>query len=115
MLFEPGFRFDGYELLVKIGQGGMASVWLGRTKNDHDEEVLVAIKTILPELAAMDDLKTMMIDEAKIVTALESPHVAGLLKIGEVWGIPYLVLEYVAGESIDHLSLIHISEPTRPY
>jgi eukaryotic-like serine/threonine-protein kinase len=103
VLFEPGFRFDGYELLVKIGQGGMASVWLGRTKNDHDEEVLVAIKTILPELAAIDDLKTMMIDEAKIVTALESPHVAGLLKIGEVWGIPYLVLEYVAGESIDHL------------
>jgi len=103
VLFEPGFRFDGYELLVKIGQGGMASVWLGRTKNDHDEEVLVAIKTILPELAAMDDLKTMMIDEARIVTALESPHVAALLKIGEVWGIPYLVLEYVAGESIDHL------------
>ena len=103
VLFEPGFRFDGYELLVKIGQGGMASVWLGRTKNDHDEEVLVAIKTILPELAAMDDLKMMMIDEAKIVTALESPHVAALLKIGEVWGIPYLVLEYVAGESIDHL------------
>jgi eukaryotic-like serine/threonine-protein kinase len=103
VLFEPGFRFDGYELLVKIGQGGMASVWLGRTKNDDDEEVLVAIKTILPELAAFDDLKTMMIDEARIVTALENPHVAALLKVGEVWGIPYLVLEYVAGESIDHL------------
>lgn len=103
VLFEPGFRFDGYELLVKIGQGGMASVWLARTKNARDEEVLVAVKTVLPELAAVDDLKSMMLDEAKIAMAISSRYVAGVLAVGEVWDIPYLVLEYVAGESVDQL------------
>lgn len=82
VLFEPGFRFDGYELLVKIGQGGMASVWLARTKNARDEEVLVAVKTVLPELAAVDDLKSMMLDEAKIAMAISSRHVAGVLAVG---------------------------------
>lgn len=103
VLFEPGFRFDGYELLVKIGQGGMASVWLARTKNSRDDEVLVAIKTVLPELAVVDELRTMMLDEARVATAIESPNVARVLKVGEVWDIPYLVLEYVAGESVDQL------------
>ncbi|MBK8216185.1 MAG: protein kinase [Myxococcales bacterium] len=103
VLFEPGFRFDGYELLVKIGQGGMASVWLARTRNSRDEEVLVAIKTVLPELAVVDELRTMMLDEARVATAIESPNVARVLKVGEVWDIPYLVLEYVAGESVDQL------------
>ena len=103
VLFEPGFRFDGYELLVKIGQGGMASVWLARTKNSDDEDVLVAIKTILPELAAIEELRSMMLDESRIATALVSPYVAIMLKVGEVWQIPYIVLEYVPGESIDQL------------
>ncbi len=103
VLFEPGFRFDGYELLVKIGQGGVASVWLARTKNSDDEDVLVAIKTILPELAAIEDLRSMMLDESRIATALVSPYVAIMLKVGELWQIPYIVLEYVPGESIDQL------------
>ncbi len=103
MLLEPGFRFDGYELLCKIGQGGMASVWLARYTHADDPHALVAIKTILPELAANQEFRAMMLDEARIVTAINHPSVAATLKVGQLWDIPYLVLEYVPGESLDQL------------
>ena len=103
MLLEPGFRFDGYELLCKIGQGGMASVWLARYAHADDPHALVAIKTILPELAANQEFRAMMLDEARIVTAINHPSVAATLKVGQLWDIPYLVLEYVPGESLDQL------------
>ncbi|HRG97469.1 MAG TPA: serine/threonine-protein kinase [Polyangiaceae bacterium] len=103
VLLEPGFRFDGYELLCKIGQGGMASVWLARYAHADDPHALVAIKTILPELAANQEFRAMMLDEARIVTAINHPSVAATLKVGQLWDIPYLVLEYVPGESLDQL------------
>ena len=103
MLLEPGFRFDGYELLCKIGQGGMASVWLARYAHADDPHALVAVKTILPELAANQEFRAMMLDEAKIVTSINHPSVAATLKVGQLWDIPYLVLEYVPGESLDQL------------
>ncbi len=100
---EPGFRLDRYELLCRVGQGGMATVWLARTANSHGEERLVAIKTILPTLASDDTLRTMLLDEARIATAIDHPHVARTLEVGEQWDVPYLVLEYIEGESVEQL------------
>lgn len=102
-LLEPGFRLDRYELLCRIGQGGMATVWLARTANTHGEERLVAIKTILPTLASDDRLRTMLLDEARIATAIDHPHVARTLEVGQHWDVPYLVLEYIEGESVEQL------------
>jgi serine/threonine protein kinase len=102
-MFEPGFRLDRYELLCKIGQGGMATVWLARTHNSHDEERLVAIKTILPHLAADETLRSMLLDEARIVQGIDHPNVAATLEVGQFWDTPYLVLEYVEGESVEEL------------
>jgi serine/threonine-protein kinase len=102
-LLEPGFRLDRYELLCKIGQGGMATVWLAHEDGTADG-VYVALKTILPEHAANDAFRAMMVDEARIVRAIRHPNVAATLEVGEVFGAPYLVLEHVVGESLDQLS-----------
>lgn len=102
-LLEPGFRLDRYELLCRIGQGGMATVWLARTANSHGEERLVAIKTILPGLAADDTVRTMLLDEARIAKAIDHPNVAHTLEVGQLWDMPYMVLELVGGESVDQL------------
>jgi serine/threonine-protein kinase len=102
-LLEPGYRLDRYELLCKIGHGGMASVWLARTKSSSGDDVFVAIKTMLPELAANDELRKMMLDEARIVMAIDHPNVAATLEVGQLFDMPYLVLEYVAGESVEQL------------
>ena len=102
-LLEPGFRLGRYELLCKIGQGGMATVWLARTQNSHGEERLVAIKTILAGLSSDDSLRSMLLDEARIVQGIDHPNVAKTLEVGQLWDMPYLVLEYVEGESVDQL------------
>ena len=81
----------------------MATVWLARTANSHGEERLVAIKTILPALASDDLLRTMLLDEARIATAIDHPHVARTLEVGTHWDVPYLVLEYIEGESVEQL------------
>src|SRR3954469_18171978 len=99
-LLEPGYRVDRYELLAKIGQGGMASVWLARAEG---QDGFFAIKTILPEHAGDDMLRKMMLDEARIAMGISHPNVALTLEVGQLWDMPYLVLEYVAGESLDQL------------
>lgn len=101
-LLEPGYRVDRYELLAKIGQGGMASVWLARAAN-KDGDAFFAIKTILPEHAGDDRLRTMMLDEARIAMGIHHRNVARTLEVGQLWDMPYLVLEYVPGESLDQL------------
>ncbi len=100
---EPGYRLDRYELLCKIGQGGMASVWLARAQGKHGFERLVAVKTVLPEHATDRDFRTMLLDEARIAAGIDHPNVARILDVGEDRDIPYLVMEYVAGESLNRL------------
>lgn len=81
----------------------MACVWLARPRSE-DTDLLVAIKTILPDYAANDEFRTMMLDEARIVSSIDHPNVACILEVAQLWDVPYLVLEYVAGESLDQLS-----------
>ena len=100
---EPGYRLDRYELLCKIGQGGMASVWLARTQGKHGFERLVALKTVLPEHATDPSFRTMLLDEARIAAAIDHPNVARILDVGEERDIPFMVLEYVAGDSLIRL------------
>lgn len=100
---EPGYRLDRYELLCKIGQGGMATVWLARTTNSHGDERLVAIKTILAGAGADETLRAMLLDEARIVKSIDHPNVACTLEVGQLWDMPYLVLEYVEGDPVDQL------------
>lgn len=100
---EPGYRLDRYELLCKIGQGGMASVWLARTQGKHGFERLVAVKTVLPEHATDAGFRTMLLDEARIAAAIDHPNVARILDVGEDRDVPFLVLEYVAGDSLNRL------------
>lgn len=101
-LLEPGYKVDRYELLAKIGQGGMASVWLARDESG-DGAPFYAIKTILPRHASDEQLRKMMLDEARIAMAIDHPNVARTIEVGTLWDMPYLVLEYVSGESLDQL------------
>ena len=100
-MLEPGYRVDRYELLAKIGQGGMASVWLAR--DAEKDAPFVAIKTILPDHSGDDQLRKMMLDEAQIAMGIDHPNVARTLEVGQLFDMPYLVLEYVPGESLDQL------------
>ena len=90
-----------YRLLRQIGEGGMASVWLAE-RVDWPEQRRVALK--LPHGAwRRAGLVERFARERAILAALEHPHIARLYDAGvTAAGQPYLALEYVDGERIDH-------------
>lgn len=100
----PGHRIDRYELLYAIARGGMGAVWAARLKGTHGFEKLYAIKTILPRFASDPAFRAMFLDEGIIASAIVHPNVAQVLDLGEHKGSLYMVLEWVDGDSLAHLT-----------
>jgi serine/threonine-protein kinase len=102
---EAGFRLDRYELLCVLARGGMGSVWLARLEGKHGFEKLVAVKTILPMLAADSQFQRMFLDEARIASAIIHPNVVQTIDLGEQHGVLYTVMEWVDGDPVRALQL----------
>ena len=94
MALATGVRCGPYEITAKIGAGGMGEVYRARdTKLDRD----VALK-ILPEAFASDFGRLARFQrEAKILAALDHPHIAHIHGLEESGGVRALVLEFVDG------------------
>jgi serine/threonine-protein kinase len=96
-----GEAVGNYTLERELGQGGMGTVWLAR-RNDGRYEGKVAIKFLdAPrfELGAIERFRR----EGSVLARLAHPNIARLIDAGVTErGQPYLVLEYVDGEQIDH-------------
>ena len=86
-----------YTIERELTGGGMALVFVGE---DHDLERRVVIKVLPPELAASVSAERFR-REVLTVARLQHPHIVPILKSGEVDGLPYFVMPYVDGESID--------------
>src|SRR6185295_9431078 len=99
----PGYRLDRYELLCPIASGGMASVWLARLRGKRGFEKLFAIKTIKTELISDPHFQEMFLDEARIASRIIHPNVAPILELGAQDDALYIVIEYVAGDSLAKL------------
>jgi len=86
-----------YCLLYELGRGGMGSVWLAEhlTLRSH-----VAVKLIKPTLAASAEVVRRFEREARAAASLRSPHVVQVLDFGVDKESPYLVMEYLSGESL---------------
>jgi serine/threonine protein kinase len=101
---ERGSTLGDYELLVRIGRGGMASVWVARGKpNPNEPEQLVAVKAMLPELASNTEFRSMFLDEGQIVGSIDHPNVVRVYDVGEEQGILYMAMEWVEGDSLHTL------------
>jgi serine/threonine protein kinase len=87
---------DRYVIEREIGRGGTATVWLAQ---DVRHSRRVAIKVLKPELAAVLGSERFLL-EIEIAARLSHPHILPLFDSGEVNGIPYYVMPYVAGESL---------------
>ncbi|HEY0133646.1 MAG TPA: serine/threonine-protein kinase, partial [Nannocystis sp.] len=92
-----------YELVQRLGHGGMATVYLGRVTGSAGFEKLVAVKVIHPHLAAEPEFVDMFLEEARIAAKIQSPHVAGILDLGQDDGLHFMVMEYIDGETVSAL------------
>jgi serine/threonine-protein kinase len=93
-----GQQIEQYEIHKHIARGGMADVYLAR---DVTLERLVALKIMLPALAANDDFVARFQREAQIVARLEHPNIVQIYSIGQTrTNRPYLAMQYIEGGSL---------------
>lgn len=83
-----------YEIIEKLGQGGMGAVYKAR---DQKLGRWVAIKVLLPAVAADPARMALLEQEAKAAAQVSHPHVVTVHALGTEDGNPYLVMEYVDG------------------
>ncbi len=96
MTLSTGTRLGPYEILSRLGSGGMGEVWRARdTRLDRE----VAIKLLSGEMAGPEALERFK-REAKAASALNHPHICAIHDIGESDGRPFLVMERMKGETL---------------
>lgn len=89
-----GQRLHAYELLEKLGEGGMGAVWKARhCKLDK----LVALKLLRAPLTSEPETIRRFEREMRAVGKVDHPNIVRALDAGEVHGLHYLVMEYVDG------------------
>ena len=84
MALSSGDKLGPYEILVKLGEGGMGEVWKAR---DSRLNRPVAVKRLKGQHSARFE------QEARAIAALNHPHICQIFDIGP----DYLVLEYIGG------------------
>src|SRR5262245_15846441 len=97
MPLPSGAKLGPYEVLSRLGAGGMGEVYRAR---DTRLDRTVAIKVLPEHLARDPSLRQRFEREARAVSSLNHAHICVLHDIGRQDGIDYLVLEYLEGESL---------------
>src|SRR5687767_6472230 len=86
-----------YDLLEKIAEGGMGTVYKGRNQVDGD---IVAIKVVPKHLLSNQVFLKRFEQEYNAARALDHPNIVKALDFGRDGETPFLVMEYVQGESL---------------
>jgi eukaryotic-like serine/threonine-protein kinase len=86
-----------YRLEAKLGSGGMSTVYLAR---DETLDRPVAVKVMHREMSEQEDQLQRFRQEARAVAKLSHPNVVSVIDAGEDGGYPYIVFEYVKGETL---------------
>ncbi|MEP7157416.1 MAG: serine/threonine-protein kinase, partial [Betaproteobacteria bacterium] len=102
---QPGEKIAAWRLERKIGEGGMGAVWLAERHDGHFEGH-AAIKFLRTGLGKTDVVDRFL-RERRLLARLTHPNIARLLDAGTYEGEPYLVMEYIEGETITAWAAVH--------
>ncbi|GAB3099443.1 protein kinase domain-containing protein [Lysobacter terrae] len=102
-------HFGDFELLERLGEGGMGAVYRARQASLDRE---VAIKLLSAGPWASQDFIAMFKSEAQSAAGLHHPNIVAVYAIGEQDGLIYYAMELVRGETLDHcLDRVHAMPP----
>jgi len=97
MQIEAGRTLSHYELIEKIGQGGMGVVWKARDSILGRE---VAIKVLPADLAVDAQRRRMFLEEARLASSVSDAHIVQVFELGREGDLDFIVMEYVEGEPL---------------
>jgi serine/threonine protein kinase len=94
---DVGTRLGAYEIVARIGAGGMGEVYLA---NDTRLGRRVALKVVPASLAGDGDRRRRLEREAQAAARLNHPNIVTLFSLEETDGVSFLTMEYVEGEPL---------------
>lgn len=107
-LLEPGHRIDGFVIRECVHAGGMAHIYRVEYAADGEQDGARSpgfdMVMKIPRMTAGDGAENIVSFEveAQILPALTGPHVPRFVAAGDLQTLPYLVMEYVHGHTLDH-------------
>ncbi len=105
--------FGRYELLERIGRGGMADIFLARAFGAAGFEKKLVIKRIRSEHAKDPRFVTMFIHEARIGVHLNHPNLVAVYELGKVGEAWYIAMEWVHGPDVNRILRALRAQETR--
>jgi eukaryotic-like serine/threonine-protein kinase len=91
---------EQYEILRRLGAGGSGVVYLA---NDSLLQRPVVLKILRTGLLSAQQMRSTMLREARLASAIEHPNVCAIYEVGESEDEGYIVMQYVPGQSLDRL------------
>ena len=92
-----GVRFGRYDLVRKLGRGGMAEVFLARLRGPENFEKLLVIKRVLPARSQDRKFLDLFFEEARTQVSLSQGNLVPIFDFGRVGNVYFIAMEYVAG------------------
>jgi|GEM_PF-3553929 len=90
-------ELGGYELIEKVGEGGMAEVWLARRGGIGGAMKSCALKLPLERMSADERFRKMFLSEARLALKLSHANIVSVFDAGEADGRLYMALEWIDG------------------
>jgi len=92
--------FGKYQLVERLGRGGMAEVWKARINGPAGFQRTLVVKRILPHLVEDDQFVKMFVAEARLSARLNHANIVQVFELGDVDGEYFLAMEYVRGRDL---------------
>lgn len=92
-----GRRLAHYEIVEKLGEGGMGAVYKAR---DHHLDRYVALKLLRADKTADAERRRRFVQEAKAASALNHPNIVIIYDIGRDDGVDFIAMEFVSGRTL---------------
>jgi serine/threonine protein kinase len=92
-----------YRVLVELGQGGTAIVYLAVARGPSGFNKLVVLKALKKNLANDPEFRNMFLNEARLAARLNHPNIVQTNEVAEDEGVPVIVMEYLEGQPLSNL------------